>query len=318
MRLQNQQQLWFAALAAALVLILYAGMATRSAAQPAAGCGAPAPAAGESIRTIEVDGLARTYLLYVPTSYDGAQPVPLVFSLHGFASNPRQQSGFSQWNAIAEEETLIAVHPAGMGFPLRWSAYDVPLGPIRTENVDDVAFFAALIDALSEELCIDPARIYVNGLSNGGGMSVRLACELADRIAAIGTVAGAHFPLDACAPARPVPVIAFHGTADAIVPYEGNDLLPAVQDWARGWAELNGCDLTPEALPSIGAASAIRYSGCGGAAEVILYTIDDGGHTWPGSPVVLPPFLVGPTNQDLDATRLMWAFFDAHPLREGA
>ncbi|MGQ9888169.1 MAG: extracellular catalytic domain type 1 short-chain-length polyhydroxyalkanoate depolymerase [Aggregatilineales bacterium] len=283
-------------------------------AQPAAdGCGLRPAAVGVVEGSVESGGDARAYRLYIPAGYDPDQPTALVFSLHGFASNAGQQARFSGFDALAEAEGFIAVYPQGAGLPPRWNA------GIRGLNgaslVDDVAFINDLLDHLAGKLCVDPARIYMTGLSNGGGMSHRLACDLAERVAAIGTVAGAY-PLpedDACAPSRPVPVIAFHGTADRIVPYAGNQSLAAAPAWAAAWAARNGCDPTPASLPSSGSVSAVRYGGCAGGAEVVFYTVAGGGHTWPGG-LALPAVIVGRTSRDVDASRLMWAFFQAHPL----
>lgn len=267
-------------------------------------------------RVLQIDGQDRDYLVYVSTRYDPTQPTPLVFNLHGFASNPQQEMDASRMNIPAEIENFIAVYPQGTGFPLRWSAYLTGrFASMNDHPVDDVGFISALIDSLESEYCIDPARIYVTGLSNGGGMTHRLACELADRIAAIGTVAGAYPPLDmACNPSRPVPVIAFHGDADPIVPYLGSESdFPPIQDWAAAWAARNGCDADPEVLPPSGSVTGIHYGSCDANADVILYTVGGGGHTWPGGNP-FPEFIAGPTSEDIDATRVMWDFFTAHPM----
>jgi len=296
--------------------LLLAGLllAAPALSQPAAdGCGVRPARVGVVEGSVESGGDARAYRLYIPVSYDPNQPTALVFSLHGFASNPGQQARFSGFDALAETEGFIAVYPQGAGLPLRWNAGIRGLN--AASPVDDVAFISDLLDHLAGELCVDPTRVYMTGLSNGGGMSHRLACALAERVAAIGTVAGAY-PLpedDACAPSRPVPVIAFHGTADPIVPYEGSRSLAAAAAWAAAWAARNGCAPTPSSLPPSGSVSGVRYSGCAGGAEVVFYTVAGGGHTWPGGPA-LPALLVGSTSSDVDASRLMWAFFQAHPL----
>ena len=245
-----------------------------------------------------------------------------------------QQVLFSQWNELAEAEDLIVVYPQGTGSPARWNAgqTEIPGLPrpraqgaltevlshfFETVQVDDVAFIRDLIAHLSDQLCVDAARIYANGLSNGGGMTNRLACELADEIAAVGTVAGAYteFP-GGCNPSRPMPVIAFHGVVDPIVPYEGNAQIhfPAIATWAADWAARDLCDPTPETIDgTVGAVTGIRYIDCADNAEVDFYTIADGGHTWPGG-FPIPAFLVGKTSQDIDASATMWTFFQAHPL----
>lgn len=266
---------------------------------------------------MEHDGRDRRYLIYVPESYDPAAPAPLVLSFHGFSSNPSQQMEFSQWNPVADEHGFIVVYPRATGLPPGWNTGEINLAAALTRgDVDDLGFVDALLDELLADYCIDPDRIYGNGLSNGGGMSHYLACELADRIAAIGGVAGAYNTSD-CTPSRPVPVMAFHGTADNIVPYEGGQgggfALPPVEEWAADWAVRNGCDPTPEPLSQEGDASAVQYTGCDADATVILYTLDGGGHNWPGGGDQ-PEFIVGEVNRDVNASALMWEFFMAHPM----
>ena len=262
-------------------------------------------------------GRKRSYLLYVPKSYDPTTPVPLVISLHGFASWPANQMSVSQWNDLADEHGFIVVYPSGTGFPKRWNTS----GVASDDAADDVAFLSDLIDTLSQQYTIDPARIYANGLSNGAGMSNLLACTRSDRIAAIGGVAGAYTaPVQGCSPTRPVPIIAFHGTADPIVPYAGGAagpngfVFPAVPDWAAAWAARNGCGETPEDLPASDEVSGVRYTGCTDGADVVFYTIQGGGHSWPGGGK-LPKGIVGHTTEDINASAVMWEFFTQHPRR---
>lgn len=288
------------------------------------GCGLTAPVAtGVSEHTLESGGIERFYIVYVPMNYDRSSPVPLVLTMHGLGGRASQQQDYSGWDTVAEREGFISVHPQGTGLPRRWHAYqhDMPLMPLG--KVDDVQFFHDLIDTLKAAYCIDSARVYVNGLSNGGGMSYRLACDSAfsEQIAAVGIVAGAVGTGEdvSCwllSPVlRPVPLIAFHGTDDPIVPYEGTPDLAAAQTWVEGWAQRNGCDETPEALPAAGHVSGTAYTGCSGSGDVVFYTIQDGGHTWPGATGrQLPGFLVGAKTDDVNATELIWSFFAAHPL----
>lgn len=273
---------------------------------------------GVAYGEIEAGGQTRSYLLYVPASYKSGQPVPLVLSFHGFAEWPAHQMEISRWNALADQYGFLVAYPRGTGFPLRWS-----VGGFGSagDPSGEIEFVRRLIDRVNEKYPLDPARIYANGLSNGGGMSDMLACALSDKIAAIGGVSGAYlFPPEECHPNRPVPVIAFHGTADRIVPYAGgpsssfNKSFPAVTDWAKTWAVRNGCSPVPEQLPDSGEVSGVRYADCAQQADVILYTIHGGGHAWPGGGAI-PEFIVGWTTQDVDATRLMWFFFQLHSLR---
>jgi polyhydroxybutyrate depolymerase len=260
----------------------------------------------------------RTYLLYVPKSYRPEAPTPLILSFHGYAEWPAHQMEISHWNQCADVNGFIVVYPSGAGSPRRWKTN----GQARSVNgsKSDVVFISDLIDKLAQQYNIDPARVYANGLSNGGGMSLLLACKLADRIAAIGSVSGAYlYPLEACKSARPVPLIAFHGTGDPVVPYYGgrsfffNYPFPVIPDWIKCYAIHNQCEAEPVSLPAIGEVSGISYSGCNQNAEVVFYTIQGGGHTWPGGGA-MPEFIVGRTTHAIDATQMIWEFFVRHPL----
>lgn len=280
-------------------------------ATPAAGrCGPARPhAAGDEDASIESGGLTRTYILRVPPSYDGARRLPLVLNLHGYGSNARQQAVYSGLPAKGDKEGFIVVTPDGAGDPQRWSYPG--LG-----GADDVAFIGALLDKVEAELCTDENRVYTAGMSNGAAFSQVLACSLPGRFAAVAAVAALAYPAR-CATAPPVPVIAFHGTADPCVPFEGGQTacgqrLPVapVEQSARNWAEHDGCDLTPAKTQISAHVRSIAYGGCEAGAAVVLYVIDGGGHTWPGASDV--PRL-GATTHEINATDLIWQFFAAHP-----
>ena len=262
-------------------------------------------------------GERRKYLLYVPDSYDPSQPAPLIISMHGFAGWPAHQMDVSRWNTLAEEYGFIVVYPAGRGLPMYWRTGSISGDEKEVDK--DVVFISDLIDELEREYNIDPSRIYANGFSNGGGMSFVLACKLAERIAAIGIVSGTYlFPWDECNPARPVAAIVFHGTADPVIPYTGGlpeelDIAhPSIPEWVGELARRNACSELPMELPPIQEVQALRYTGCQGNADVMLYSIIDGGHSWPGIDAMLEQ-LAGHTTMAIDATRVMWEFFQAHP-----
>ena len=262
-------------------------------------------------------GEKRSYLLYVPETYNASKPTPLVITIHGFMQWPANQMHVSRWNELADEYGFIVVYPSGTGFPKRWRTNGA--AGSNTDPALEIAFFSDLITQLEREYNIDPTRIYANGLSNGGGMSFALSCMLSDQIAAIGSVAGAYLlPWERCQPSRPVPAIIFHGTADPVVPYEGGpsrdfDIpFPAIPEWVAALAKRNGCQGTPIDLPANGSVNGVKYTGC---TEVVFYTIAGGGHSWPGGNP-LPKWIVGITSHDIDATRTMWEFFQQHPLLE--
>ena len=276
---------------------------------------------------ITVAGATREYLLHVPARYDPAKPAPLVISLHPAMSWPEFQSDVTGWNRLADEEGFIVAYPAGQGLGARnWTME----GWGNPRLMPDVRFVSALIDKLRAAYNIDPARIYANGLSNGGGMAYVLSCTLPHRIAAIGAVAAAQaLPSKWCADATPVPMIAFHGTGDRVVPYEGGSVwispvpFPNVPRWVGDWARRNRCGERPEETAVARDVTRTEYAGCASNAGVVLYTIRGGGHAWPGGGP-LPAWIgiemalfglpVGATPQNIDATRVMWAFFRDHPL----
>jgi polyhydroxybutyrate depolymerase len=266
--------------------------------------------------TFVSSGEKRDYLLYVPTSYDRRRPTPLVISMHGAGLWGAAQRETSQWNNLADSEGFIVVYPSGVGGKgVRiWRAEPGP-GLMK-----DVRFISELIDTLKASYNIDSTRIYANGLSNGGGMSFVLSCTLSDRIAAVGMVAAAQtLPWSWCTDRRAVPMIAFHGTADMAIPYNGGVSwistrpFPSTPRWAANWARRNGCGADP--VESAVAADVTRraYTNCADNAAVVLYTVRGGGHTWPGGGP-LPEWFVGRTTRSIDATSLMWTFFREHPL----
>jgi len=261
-------------------------------------------------------GQQRDYLVYVPRSYDPTRPTPLVISMHGAGLWGAAQKETSQWNTMAERHGFIVVYPSGVGGagPRIWHV-DRGAGLMK-----DVTFVSALIDTLRADYNIDSTRIYANGLSNGGGMAFVLSCTLSDRIAAVGMVAAAQLlPWSWCTDHRPVPMIEFHGTADPVTPYSGGrtwvspEPFPSIPAWTANWARRNRCGASP--VDSVVAAGVTRleYPNCADNAAVVLYTIQGGGHSWPGGKP-LPHWLVGPTSRSIDATSAMWAFFREHPL----
>lgn len=261
-------------------------------------------------------GREREYLLHVPRSYDRAKPSALVISMHGGGLWGAAQKEISQWNAVAEAHGFIVVYPSGTkgDGPRHWDAGGGP-GLMR-----EVRFISDMIDTLAASYNIDPARIYADGLSNGGGMAFVLSCTLSDRIAAVGMVAAAHLlPWSWCTDTRPAPMIAFHGTADWATPYNGGKSwvaprpFPNVRTWTANWAERNRCEAHP--VDSAVATDVTRraYTNCANDADVVLYTIEGGGHTWPGGGPA-PEWFLGRISSSLDATSEMWAFFREHPL----
>jgi polyhydroxybutyrate depolymerase len=274
--------------------------------------------------TVVVAGKTREYLLHVPESYDERTPTPLVVSMHASGLWPAAQRGVSGWNELADQEGFIVVYPSGLPLFGHWVKI-WRLWPNMTgsdERADEVQFIAELIDSLAVTYNIDRARIYANGYSSGAGMVNVLACQLPNRFAAVGTVAAAHMPWSGCDRFTPIPLIAFHGTADLTVPYAGGSSThwtsppgatwDSIEGWTSGWAQKNGCDGSPIETPVAVDVKLREYLHCVSDAEVVLYTIEGGGHAWPGRPS--PEWLLGHVTDSIDATRETWAFFRKHRL----
>jgi polyhydroxybutyrate depolymerase len=282
----------------------------------------PALVAGDYEGSLVFEGRERYYLLHIPPSYDSRTPSALVIVLHGGGGNPEHAADMTGFNAKADSEGFIVVYPAGTGQLkdrlLTWNTWNC-CGYALDNNVNDVGFINALIDKLENTVSIDEARIFVTGISNGGMMSYRLGCELADRIAAIAPVAGA-LNTDSCKPSQPASVVVFHGTADRHVLYEGGEPLAqfdphrrvdnSVEYAVSFWVNNDECSLIPETTEQ-GNIRVDKYPGCAMGTEVVLYTIKDGRHAWPGGQKMS---IVGdePT-EEISATDIMWDFFATHP-----
>ena len=261
------------------------------------------------------DGEERFYKVYIPAIYDGNTSVPLVFNFHGYGSNAAQQQFYGDFKPIADTENFLVVHPEGllddMGsthFNAQWQS-----------TVDDIGFSSALIDELAANYNINLDRVYSTGMSNGGFMSHTLACELSDKFAAVASVTGSMTidqVTNTCNPATPRPIMQIHGTADSVVPYDGNIWMAKVEDVVDLWVAKNECDteaiITPvEDVNTTDGSTAEHYiykNGTNGA-EVEFYKITGGAHTWPSSALVLPG-----TNLDFNASQKIWEFFSQYDL----
>jgi polyhydroxybutyrate depolymerase len=275
---------------------------------------------------LQSGGRTRNYSVHTPANYNSATRWPLVLVIHGRLGTGAGMARIAHFDEFADSNGIIAVYPDGVDHS--W-ADGRGTSPAERKGVDDVAFFAALLDKLEASYSIDPSRVYATGLSNGGFMSYDLACNLAARVVAVAPVAATFsVPLSQqCHPARPISVLAIHGTDDPIVPYAGGDMkrgsggmILSAKDSAKAWARLDGCSTNPaqDTLPAKSSEGLDThreiYSGCQQNAAVALYSVVGGGHTWPGGKQYLPQFLIGKTSRDLNANEVIWQFFQAHPL----
>jgi len=290
---------------------------------PSAGCaGAQDVPAGSSEQTIGFGGDTWRYFQAVPERDDPGEAAPLLLSLHGYLSPAEIQAGIAEFEAIAATEGFVTVTPQAIGEPY-------PYWSLSPEGRDDVAFVEALLDQVEADLCVDRNRIFATGYSGGAMLSSLLACRLPDRVAAIGPVAGVS-DFDGCEPSRPVPVLAFHGTEDPDIPFDGTEptqvppfspeseqsfssrLEGSVPDLLATWAARNGCGPGPVEETVSDEVTLFTYEECD--ADTALYAIEGGGHTWPGSEFSgLLGDLLGPTTTDISASELMWDFFRGPP-----
>lgn len=280
----------------------------------------PAPPESET-RTLAVEGRERSYLLHVPANYNAEKPIPLVLAFHGRLGTGRLTERLTGFSRLADRG-FIVVYPNGIG--RSWNAGH-GVGAAEEAGVDDVGFIAALIAALSREFHIDRHRIYAAGMSNGGIFAYRLACDLPGTFAAVASVAGPLPPeiAETCGAAGTVSVLHIHGAADRIVPWDGGETssggkILSVDATVQKWVEVDRCSGPPAVTLEKGSVTCRSYRRCEDTTEVTLCRVEGGGHTWPGSePSRLLQAAVGHTNQDVNATEMIWEFFSRHTLAAG-
>jgi len=243
--------------------------------------------------SIGVEGRSAT--IHLPAGRHG--PLPLVLALHGIGANGHRLELDSGFDAVADRQGAVAVYPDALKG--QWNQAPAVMGSVP----DDVGFLVQLVGRLVAAGCGDPQRVYAIGLSNGGGMAYRLACDAGGRVAAIALVSADYLGSDRCSRSRPVPAIAFHGTADTTVPMSGvtygTSVHPPVVSWATGWAVRNGCTVTP-VRSAVGGAQVLRWQECHQGASVMLYEVTGGTHEWFKAPI--------------DANSLSWQFFAGQSL----
>jgi polyhydroxybutyrate depolymerase len=277
------------------------------------GCGVQhvsAAAARDLSGTFRSGGMDRTYLLHVPPG----DPVGLVLNLHGGGGTGKGQRGLTDFDAVADAHNLLVVYPDG--YDKSW-ADGRGASPADRHHVDDVGFLVGLAAKLRNDYNIGPGHVFATGMSNGGFMSNRLACDRADVFSAIAPVAGTLGVGVACNPSQPVSVWEAHGTADPLVHFNGGDV--------RGRGGLSHSisvksmvdkgDPVAEVLPNVGDGTVVhRYdsTACAASTEVVFYQIDNGGHSWPGAKQYLPKAVIGATTRALDGSEAIAQFFLVH------
>lgn len=281
------------------------------------------------------EGLRRTWKIYIPSLSDKSISIPLLIVLHGRGGNGDSmilltRNGF---NRLADKDKFMVAYPDGI--ELNWNdgrRDEQSNDRAHRDNIDDVGFISALIDEIIRIHNIDHTKVYVTGISNGAIMCYRLACELSHKIAAIAPVDG-NIPVmlfPECSPLYPVSVLAINNTDDPLVPFNGGDIhgkfenanlgkVLSVDESIAFWIKRNECSATPVVIDLIGRypeddtrVNVKQYINENDGAEVILYTVDGGGHTWPGGLQYLPVSMIGKTCRDFDANEVIWSFFKKH------
>jgi polyhydroxybutyrate depolymerase len=272
------------------------------------------PGSGTSERRMVVGGVTRTYLLHA--SGPARPGRALVFVLHGLGGTGAGVEWRTKgtFDTLGDRDGAVVIYPEALGDPRRWNAgWDAPSGAGLS---DDLGFFSALIDMAVAELGVDRKRVFAAGFSDGASMVYRLGCERPDLVAAVAPVSGGMSPgvARACAHGGPVSIIGMHGTEDPIAPLE-----QPIHDGIAAWATRDGCPSVPSSsrLPDLdphdGTQTRVHLFGpCGAGTSVVFYTIEGGGHAWPGGASVWGFRRRGNTPHDFDAGVAIWDFFLKH------
>ena len=272
---------------------------------------------------LTVDGNARSLVVYLPTGYNNAGKMAMIFAIHGGSGTPEGMINIANFKTISDRDKVVLVYPAGIQNNWNDGRPTIP----NQLGINDVSFFSQICDYMVKNYSVDGTKIYATGISNGGFMSSRLGCELSNRIAAIAVDAAtieATTIAPGCNPGRPVPAIYIHGTTDPLVPFTGGvmtaggtaggTVLSHFQAVDK-WVGINGCNTTPTVIDLADIANdgtTIKqriYSGGMNGSEVVSYVVLNGGHTWPQGFQYLPETIIGKTSQDMNACEVIWTFF---------
>ena len=275
--------------------------------------------AGDYRRITKFQSRERFYDIHLPSNFTINKKFPVVFVFHGGGGNPEQARSDYGMDMVSDENDFIVVYPAGTGKSrtrfLTFNAGEC-CGYAKENNINDLGFVNFILDELENNLNIDPKKIYASGLSNGAFMSYRLACDSSNRFAAIAPVAGVLGKnLENCNPSNQVPIIHFHGKKDEHILYNGGISKVGFikEDWVSVneliyyWLNINKIEKESLITSKIGNAILSKFGPNAQGTKIKLWTLEDGGHTWPGGKSKLKA--TGKVNQDINASELIWDFF---------
>ncbi|GAC1306564.1 MAG: PHB depolymerase family esterase [Mucilaginibacter sp.] len=270
-----------------------------------------------------IDGISRKFTIYIPSKTSGAK-LPVLISLHGRLGTGEGMMDFADFRPIAEREQFIIVCPGGID--RSWN--DGRPTPAQKKGINDVKFIDQLITYISHTYNGDERRVYVTGMSNGGFLASRLACELSSRIAAIAVVGASMDKNMDYHPGKPIPAMYIQGTKDPLVPYDGGTMKGAGgeiyghADVLKVWAEAGRCidkpivTHLPDEAHDGTAIIKEEYSNPASGLKVVGYTVTNGGHTWPGGTQYIPKFVIGAVSHNLNACEVIWQFFKGNRLAD--
>ncbi len=272
--------------------------------------------------TFTFQGRERAYRFVQPLST--VAPAPLVVALHGRWGTSEGQEQLGPTAELSRAEGFFLLLPDGVDMSWHDARH---VGPAAKQNVDDVAFLDALTAQFVAQHSVDAKRVYVMGMSNGGLMAHTLACAHAERFAAFGSVTG-NVPqalVGNCTPSKPISAAMVLGTADPLIPYAGGDIamtggkVLSADASFQFWAQHNGCEGEPavteltDKQPDDGTHTRVlTHAKCREESEVVLFSVEGGGHTWPGGWQYLKEKAIGKTSRDFAASEALWRFFQRH------
>jgi polyhydroxybutyrate depolymerase len=300
------------AMAAAGIVLYGASAATEAPTTEAARCQTVrALPVGTTTQHITSGGHSREYLLHVPPSYDGTTPASAVFMFHGLGGDPKTVLEATDMTTRADADDTILVIPLGRGKPAQWSFRE----PVSDPG-SDLAFVRDLAQKVQRTGCIDPGRVFAAGFSNGSALTLALACDGSTRFAAYAAVAGPYYEPE-CDDAPAASIIYFHGTADTTVPFSGAETvigrLPPVNDTMSKWATRGRCPASGASTTADADVHHFAWRSCRGGTDVDIYAVVGGVHGWPGGGPMSPGRSSRTEDSPVDATALMWTFFQQHP-----